>query len=357
LVEAQRFRGKRVALEFANNVRDVTGMHSASASLRSPRQALFRLIASLLLLLGAGIGPCAAVTFLIEAEDLEIPGAWEQGSILKNPAIRQFLIAGNHARSAPAVGAIELPHAGRWRLWVRSKDFPADRPGTRTFTVRLGQQKAAVEFGKHGRSELDGWAWEDGGVLELPAGTTLVAIGDQAAHSARCDALVVTDNMSYTPAGPPWLLHKELAKTTPLKISDASKLSYQPAPLTQVEDATVATLQNASVRLTFHRATTASGAVIALRPATNDEGKWVNATEDLSPESYRVLFRPPDSDPRMTRRVHPTWDVAWSPKIEAEAGGATASTRLGVATAPWASGRLSHCVRRVRDRWTRKPWS
>ncbi len=327
-----------MALAFAKDVRDVTAMPFPSAAHRSLRQPLFRLIASFLLVLGAGISPCAAVTFLIEAEDLEIPGAWEQGSVLKSQDIRQFLIAGNHARSAPAVGAIELPHAGRWRLWVRSKDFPADRPGTRKFTVRLGQQKAAVEFGKHGQAEFDGWAWEDGGVLELPAGSTLVAIGDQAAHSARCDALVVTDNMSYRPAGPPWLLHKELAKTAPLKISEASKLSYQPAPLTQIEDATVATLQNESVRLNFHRATTASGAVIAMRPATNDGGRWVHATEDISPESYRVLFRPPESDPRMTRRVHPTWDVAWSPKIEAEAGGATASTRLGVATAPWASG-------------------
>jgi len=87
----------------------------------------------------------------------------------------------------PGGGRSGNPHAGKWRLWVRSKDYPKDRPGTRNFTVRLGTQRSATVFRKTPKEDLEGWAWEDGGVLDLAAGPTLVAIGDEVTSSARCE--------------------------------------------------------------------------------------------------------------------------------------------------------------------------
>ncbi|MFZ2643286.1 MAG: hypothetical protein WA117_20000, partial [Verrucomicrobiia bacterium] len=70
-----------------------------------------------------------ATTLLIEAESLETTGGWQ--SVRETQGVREFLWSGAKDRPAPAAGAIELPKAGRWRLWVRSKDFPNDRPGIR----------------------------------------------------------------------------------------------------------------------------------------------------------------------------------------------------------------------------------
>lgn len=284
--------------------------------------------------------PLRATTFVLEAEQLEVPGGWEQSTVARSEAVRAFILAGPHARQAPAVGGVAMPHAGKWRLWVRSKDFPKDRPGTRTFSVRVGAQRSATVFGRHGREEFDGWAWEDGGVLELPAGPALVAVGEESASSARCDALVLTDNLGYEPSGPPWKLAKEAATLVPVTIDEASRRAYLPEPIRSVEEQAVATLQNEVVRFTFHRARTDSGEAIALRAAPRDGELWVPLTDDVNPESYRVLFRPAESDPKIvSTRVYPTWDVSFSPSVEARVGENSARSRLGIATAPWASAK------------------
>ena len=222
-----------------------------------------------------------------------------------------------------------LPNAGHWRLWVRSKDYPADRPGIRNFTVRLGRIQSTTIFGRHNRPELDGWAWEDGGFFDLPAGETLVVVGDAATGSARCDSLVLTDNPTYQPEGVPWKLAKASAVLAPLPIREKSKRAYLPEPYSSLTDTPLATLQNEHVRFTFFAATTAKGAAVALRAATRDGERWA-PLESPETDSYRVLFRPRDSDPKIvTTRVHPTWDIAFSPMVEATSGGTSVHDPAG----------------------------
>lgn len=281
-----------------------------------------------------------ATTFLIEAERLEMPGRWQITT--GTQTVRQFIAAEADPGQAPAVGAIELPHAGKWRLWVRSKDYPDDRPGTRHFTVRLGSARSATVFGKHGRREFDGWAWEDGGTFDLKAGPNLVVVGEKGTAFARCDALVLSDNLGYRPEGVPWKLGKQAAKIVPLRFNQESQRTYLPEPLREVKPVAVATLQNEALRLAFHPATTASGPAIALRAEIRHGQRWVPVNEDAGAESYRILFRPRASDPKLaSSRVHPTWDLSLSPIIEVQAGDATARTRLGPATAPWTSAQCT----------------
>ncbi|MDR3401680.1 MAG: hypothetical protein P4L99_04195 [Chthoniobacter sp.] len=280
-----------------------------------------------------------ATTLVIEATQLELPGGWETITTPRNEFARKYILAGPHAKGAPAAGAIDLPHAGAWHLWVRSKDFAADRPGVRNFTVRLGNARSQTIFGRHGRAENDGWAWEDGGTLDLPAGPTMVAIGDESTSAARCDTLVLTDSSTYRPEGVPWKLSKSAATFVPLTIGEKSRRAYQPLSFTSVQETPLATLQNASVRLTFHEATTENRKAVALRAATRDGDRWI-PIEGTDAEGYRVLFRPKESDPKIaSTRVHPTWDTAFSPVIEATCAGAKVTSRLGIATAPWASAK------------------
>jgi hypothetical protein len=278
-----------------------------------------------------------ATTFVLEAAQLELPGGWETITSPRDPSVHKYILAGPHSKDAPAAGAVEIPHAGQWHLWVRSKDYPADRPGIRHFTVRLGDKLSPTVFGRHGQVGLDGWAWEDGGVFDLAAGPALVVIGDAATPSARCDALVLTDNPTYQPDGVPWKLEKAPAVLAPLALDEKSKRAFLPEPFTDVKEAPVATLENTDVRFTFHQASTNSGSAIALHAATRDGETW-RPVEGADLESYRVLFRPRDSDPKIvSTRIHPTWDIAFSPAIEATCGASTVKTRLGIATAPWAS--------------------
>ena len=141
-----------------------------------------------------------ATTFVIEAAQLELPGGWETVSTPRN-AIRPQI----HSRRPSCQGrsrrvAVTLPRCRPvGGSGSRRKDYPADRPGVCHFTVRLGNTRSTTIFGRHGHAELDGWAWEDGGFFDLPAGETLVAIGDESTGSARCDALVLTDSSSLSP--------------------------------------------------------------------------------------------------------------------------------------------------------------
>lgn len=290
-----------------------------------------------------------ATTFVLEAEQMEFPGGWEQTVAPRAEAarkfegepVRKFLTAGPQAKGAPAVGGVQIPHAGRWHLWARTKDFPHDRPGTRNFSVRIGAQKSATSFGRHGQEDFDGWAWEDGGWLDLPAGPALVVLGEDLNSTARCDALVFTDNPTYSPSGQPWKLAKEAASMAPVGISAESRRAYLPEPLGPIGDAPLATLENESVRLTWHRATTKTGGeAIALRTATRTAEGWIASPDAAEAEGYRVLFRPQDSEPKLsTARIYPMWDLAFSPFIEAELAGQKQRTRLGVNTALWSSAK------------------
>jgi hypothetical protein len=280
-----------------------------------------------------------ATSLLVEAEELESLGGWQHTRDTR--VVREFLWADLKGHVAPAAGAIALPHAGRWRLWVRSKDYPKDRPGTRNFSVRLGNTRSATTFGRHGREGLGGWDWEDGGTLELPAGPLLVIVGEDNTGSARCDALVLSDDPTFRPTGTPWALKIPAATTVPLDTRATSPHdAVVPEPLQVIDANPLATLENAVVRFTFHRSATASGPAVALRAAVRNASTWQPLPAHSDAEGYRVLFRPSAQPPRIaSHHVHPVWDNTFGAPVELGAGGASLRSRLGPPTAPWASAR------------------
>src|ERR1035441_10010571 len=143
----------------------------------------------------------AADAILIKAASLEIPGDWQ--IVSQGGPAGKFLDSGATPVPRPAVGAIHIPSSSKWRLWVRSKDFPNDRPGIRNYRVRLGSQRSATVFGRHGQEGMGGWEWEDGGVFDLPAGPLLVVVGEEGKPASRCDALLLNRDLDYRPSGLP----------------------------------------------------------------------------------------------------------------------------------------------------------
>lgn len=261
-----------------------------------------------------------------------------------NKGARRYLIAPTPAvEKAPAVGAVSIPQAGKWRVWVRGKDFPQNRPGVRSFSLRVGSALLDRSFGTHGQEGEEGWAWEDGGVLALPAGPQLLVLGEKCRHSARCEAILFTDNLSYIPAGVTWKLGKETAETAPVNLAESSRRAFSPPPLEKVEEAAAATLANERMRITFHKSHMTDGQpAVGMRVAVRDLDKagWLPLDTAVDEASYRVLSRPLESEPGISRgRVYPAWDTSLSPQVEVNAGGATALTRLGPGTVPWLAGK------------------
>lgn len=297
----------------------------------SRKRLAWSVAAGLCAVLSSGSG--RATSFVIEAESLEV-----QGDLLPTRdfghGAREYLSSPSPSPS-PAAGAVELPHAGRWRLWVRSKDYPKDRPGTRNFTVRVGAKPSEKVFGRHGQEGMEGWLWEDGGEFDLQAGPNLIVIGEKCTPFARCDALMLTDNMSFQPQDPPWKLKQPPAKMVPVEIRRPLASGSDPEPLQAIEPAPVASLRSETMRLDFHRA----GPVIALQPAVRAGDKWVPLAADPSAESYRVLFRPRDKDPRINAGVHPSWDMSFAAPADVGAGGAWVRTTDATPTTPWAAGK------------------
>lgn len=280
-----------------------------------------------------------AKTFVLPPGELEMRGGWryEQDPIQKGA--KRFLFADGQSFRTPAAGAVEIPSAGKWRVWVRSRDFANDRPGTRMFSLRLGEKTLERNFGTHGQVGENGWAWEDGGTLELPAGPLLVVVGEMAKHSARFESILFTDNMGYTPEGVSWELKKERAITVPLEAAAQKKLISVPAPLSTVEEKPAAVLENKNLRVTFHQAGKEIGIKIATRGATG----WQPLNEDAGLANWTVVARSAGKVPLIRKGdIYPDWDATESPLVELAVAGAAVRTRKSnFSSAPWESGQCS----------------
>jgi len=275
---------------------------------------------------------------LIEAERLELTGGWHV--LRASRVVRQYVFSGQKQGAPPVVGAVQIPRDGEWRLWVRSRDFANDRPGIRHFTVRIGAIRSDRRFGTHAQEGLGGWEWEDGGTFQLRKGATLIAIGEQAQTFARCDALVLTDNLEYRPKGMPKHIRIPAAEMMPLDVRvQQDKAQHQAPRVERVSESSAAKLANKDARWTFHRAN--GGEVVAARCAAKVEGKWRQLDTDVNAEGYHVVFCDADHDPGLQaeRKVFPVWNTSFSPAVEASAGGVSVMSRLSEAHTPWQAGR------------------
>lgn len=132
----------------------------------------------------------------LEAEQFENLGGWTNDAQFIDQMGSPYLLAiGLHEPVKDAATKATIPAAGKYRLWVRSRDWtPEFSPGR--FQVLLGGKPLAATFGQ---SKANGWVWEDGGVQDLAAGELSIALRDLTGHYGRCDAIVLSDDLDYRP--------------------------------------------------------------------------------------------------------------------------------------------------------------
>lgn len=150
----------------------------------------------LIVLLGLlGSSARAADLVWVEAERFERYGGWVNDCQFIDQMGSPYLLANGMGEAVKdATTHIEVPHAGRWRLWVRNRDWaPLYHPGR--FRVLVNGQPAGPEFGASGKC---GWQWEDGGVREL-SGRVELALHDLTGYYGRCDAIVLSSDLDWIP--------------------------------------------------------------------------------------------------------------------------------------------------------------
>ncbi|MCU0779539.1 MAG: FAD-dependent oxidoreductase [Akkermansiaceae bacterium] len=93
---------------------------------------------------------------------------------------------------------VVIPESGRYRVWVRTKDWVAqwNAPGAPgRFQVRINGQPLATTFGATGAE----WHWQDGGAIDLTAGTLRLALHDLTGFEGRCDAILFSSDPAFEP--------------------------------------------------------------------------------------------------------------------------------------------------------------
>lgn len=132
----------------------------------------------------------------IEAEDFADYGGWRLDTQFVYRMGSAYLIAADVGRPvADATTQLDVPQAGRWRLWVRAKNWlPEHSPGR--FTVSLAGRRSEVVFGAGPTRD---WTWQSAGEFPLAAGRTRLALHDLTGYFGRCDALLLTTDLGYRP--------------------------------------------------------------------------------------------------------------------------------------------------------------
>lgn len=159
---------------------------------------MYRIFLPVLLCLAA-IAPAAAETVLVEAERFDDLGGWVSDSQFMDQMGSPFLLA--HGLGVPvrdATTKVELPEAGTYQVWVRTRDWVAtwNAPGTPgRFQVLIDEKPLDTEFGTEGAD----WHWQNGGTVQIAKKTVTIALRDLTGFEGRCDAIVLTTDSDFTP--------------------------------------------------------------------------------------------------------------------------------------------------------------
>ena len=132
----------------------------------------------------------------IEAESFADYGGWEVDTQFVHKMGSAYLIAKGVLKPlSPAKTDMVVPSSGNWRVWVRTRDWlPEFSPGK--FCLEIDGRRSA-DVGVSGRK---GWRWENAGDFSLDGGAKVcVRLVDLSGGFARCDAVLLTRDISYVP--------------------------------------------------------------------------------------------------------------------------------------------------------------
>lgn len=162
-----------------------------------PYRCLWAIVTLIVLSLSQSFAIAKNKIKLVEIESFDDLGGWVVDQQFMDLMGSPYVLA--HGLGIPVADCsttIELPTAGSYRVWVRTRDWVAPwkvagAPGR--FQVVLNDDTIG-EFG----NENARWHWQDGGVHELPA-RLQVRLHDLTGFEGRCDAILFSSDTSWQP--------------------------------------------------------------------------------------------------------------------------------------------------------------
>lgn len=132
----------------------------------------------------------------IDAEDFSDYGGWLLDTQFVHLMGSGYLIAASVGTPVKdAAVDVTISKAGKYRVWVRAKNWLQEySPGQ--FQVIVGGVPSKQVFGTAPTEE---WLWQSAGEYELAQGRTSIALRDLTGYYGRCDALILTTDLDYTP--------------------------------------------------------------------------------------------------------------------------------------------------------------
>jgi hypothetical protein len=143
----------------------------------------------------------------LDAAAFEHHGGWKLDTQFALQMGQGYLLAAGKP-GVPVDGAFtrfSVPASGRYRVWARAKNWLREySPGR--FQVAIDQSESETLLGGLPTEE---WVWEIAGDFDLDSGRThQVRLIDRTGYYARCAALIITDEMDFTPPQPVEMLLK-----------------------------------------------------------------------------------------------------------------------------------------------------
>ncbi len=140
-----------------------------------------------------------AQLIFIEAESFDNRGGWVIDQQSMDQMGSPYLMA--HGLGVPVENAktqITLPEKGKYRVWVRTRNWvaPWGVPGTPgKFQLLFDKNPIKKVFGTEGAE----WHWQDGGTIQLNKGKVEIELHDLTGFNGRCDAIVLTKDQEFIP--------------------------------------------------------------------------------------------------------------------------------------------------------------
>lgn len=174
-----------------------------------------KMITCSLFLFFAVIMAGAQKAILLETESFTKMGGWEIDPQYIDIMGSSYLMA--HGMGVPVANAstiADLPGAGVFHVWVRTKDWAPFPVGPGKFLLKIGDNYSH-EFGSSGEV---GWKWYRGGIVKIDHATSVkIELEDLTGFEGRCDAVYLTRDENDLPPNDletmvPW--RKKLLRTT-----------------------------------------------------------------------------------------------------------------------------------------------
>lgn len=137
-------------------------------------------------------------TLWFDAVEFENRGGWYLDTQFVYEMGQAYLMAADKpgVPVTPATHSFVLPDGGKYRLWVRTKNWKApEAPGKFKISVD-GKELDNI----CGAMPATKWYWEIAGNTELEAGEHSLEVNDLTGWLSRFSAVIITDDMDFTPS-------------------------------------------------------------------------------------------------------------------------------------------------------------